>query len=146
MIISQDTKEVVKFLQDLSGGNLRKPKDLEIFLEIGAAYGQEELMNDFIFNGSSIWFLSKTLKKTNQGEEGFNKLDKELKETIIKFQSQINTFLSFADEDIIERVGKIYQQNTSGSTLNLIDLAHDLSEMKYVQNTLKSKFKNITKV
>ncbi|MCL5991149.1 MAG: hypothetical protein M1419_03490 [Bacteroidetes bacterium] len=139
MIISQDTNEVVKFLQDLSGGNLRKPNDLEVFLEIGASFGQEILMNDFIFNGASIWYLSQALKKIKQGEEGFNKLEKELKENLIKFQSQINTFNSFSDNETSTRISNVYLQNTQGSYLNLIDMAHDLSELKYVQNTMKSK-------
>ncbi|OGU15591.1 MAG: hypothetical protein A2X61_03205 [Ignavibacteria bacterium GWB2_35_12] len=139
MIISQDTKEVVKFLQDSSGGNLRKPNDLEIFLEIGATFGQENLINDFIFNGASIWYLFEALKKTKQGEEGFNKLDVELKDNLIKFQSQINTFISFSDDGTNQRIKNVYLQNTQGAYLNLLDLAHDLSELKYVQNKMKSK-------
>ena len=139
MLISQDTKEVVKFLQNLSGGNLRKSNDLEVFLEIAAIGGLDELMNDFIFNGASIWFISKALNKTKPGDDGFNKLDKELKENITKFKSQINSFLNFDDENIIERINKIYLIGTGGAYLNLIDLAHDLSELKYVQNKLKSK-------
>lgn len=142
MNISNDTKEVVAFLQDLSGGNLRKPNDLGIFMEIGASNGLGILMNEFIFNGASIWHLSQALKKTKQGEEGFSKIEKELNENIKKIHSQISTFLSFADGDILERIGKIYQQSNTGAILNIIDLAHDLSELKYVQNTIKSNKNN----
>ncbi|TAL67907.1 MAG: hypothetical protein EPN82_12545 [Bacteroidetes bacterium] len=139
MIISQDTKEVVKFLQDLTGGNLRKPNDLELFLEIGASYGLGELMNDFIFNAASIWNISQSLKKTNQNEEIINKLKSELKDIMHKFSKQINEFLSKTDDDAIEIIKNKYLLQTIGSHLNIIDLAHDLSELKIVQNTIKSK-------
>ena len=139
MEISRDTKEVVKFLLDFSDGNLRKQNDLEIFLEIGAVYGLADLINEFIFNGASLWYISQSLKKIKEGDEISNKLNKELLETKDKLSSQIIEFLQFTDEATKEIIEKKYFNQSRGSLLNLIDLAHDLSQMKSLQNTIRTK-------
>ncbi|MBI5324476.1 MAG: hypothetical protein HZB41_04270 [Ignavibacteriae bacterium] len=139
MFISQDTKEVVKYLQDFTKNNLRKPNDLEIFLELGAANELSDLTNEFIFTGSAVWNLYRVINNQNHNKEENKNSETELNENLKKIIFHINSFLKFADKDTVSRFNRIYLVESSGAFLNIIDLAHDLSELKLLQNSLKIK-------
>ena len=61
MEISADTKEILEFLDYTTANNLRKRNDIASILEIGATYGESDVMNDLILASSSLWNINQTL-------------------------------------------------------------------------------------
>ena len=70
MNISQDTEQVLSFLDETTDGNLRKRSDLGAILEIGADSGNAELINKIIFYGKYHWSLYQKIKRTEAGKPG----------------------------------------------------------------------------
>ena len=141
MDISNDTLEVIKFLNQITGDNLRKPGDLAILLETGANNGIDELVNRIIFNGTSIWNMSQRIKRAEVTKD-INFIKTELNKSTSLFREDISEFLNYADDETKARYKKTYIVDTQGALKNIIDFCHDLFELKNVQNTLKSKGKS----
>ena len=136
MNLSIDTIEILKFLDLTSGNNLRKRNDLGIILEIGATFNQPELIDEIIFKGMYFWNISTTLKKTTNPDE-LKLLQSEFDKTNLEFRYHLKELIENGDEPSKLRFEEIYLRDNNGSVNNLIDLAHDLSELKEVQITLK---------
>lgn len=139
MNISEDTKEVIKFLDRVTGNNLRKRNDLGTILEIGASSGDAAMTNQIIFNSTKIWNLYSKIRKLTPESEGIDLLKKEFDSAIEETLMMLKAVITEADEDISERFDDIYFQKTKGAVLNLIDLAHDLAELKKVQQKFKNR-------
>jgi hypothetical protein len=135
MIISDDTKRVIEYLQMISEDNLRKSKDLSIMLEVGATYSQNELIQSLIFTGKSIWNLSKTIARSIDTIPNDN-LKREFEANINEFREMITQIIDYVDEEDANRFYIIYLNNDLGATRNIIDLAHDLSIMKDIQKKM----------
>ena len=128
MIISDDTLNVVNFLQNYSNNNLRKPKDIQFILEIGAIKAIPEHIQQIIFLGKSIWNLNKSLSKSNDANAN---LQRELENSFYQFQDLLRTLLDGIDSpEVSERFLLVYLQPNSGCFRNTIDLSHDLSILK----------------
>jgi hypothetical protein len=139
MKISKDTEEVLRFLDYTSGNNLRKRNDLGIILELGASLGNDELVSKIIFNGSYLWNVFSALRKAGSESEEVQNLKNEFERIAIEITINLKELISTSEEDDIERFEKIYFADTTGSLRNLIDLAHDIAELKNLQNTMKYK-------
>jgi hypothetical protein len=139
MEISKDTSEVIKFLNEITGDSLRKPGDLAVILEIGASYGFDELINDIIFTGASIWNISRSLKKATHSSEDTKPLEKEILNSAEELKRYLTDIIIYADEETNSRFQEVYLKESGGALKNIIDLSHDLAELKNVQNILKSK-------
>ena len=137
MDISEDTQRVLNFLQDFCDGNLRKSNDIASLLEIAAINLKAKEMNDLIFTGASICLISQKIKKLKDNEEGTNQLAEELHRNINEISRLLQCFSSLAPTEIQKRIERIYLVNDYGSFLNIIDLSHDLSILKDLQNKLK---------
>lgn len=135
MIISDDTKRVIEYLQMISEDNLRKSKDLSIMLEVGATYSQNELIQSLIFTGKSIWNLSKTIARSIDTIPNDN-LKREFEANINEFREMITQIIDYVDEEDANRFYIIYLNNDLGATRNIIDLAHDLSILKDIQKKM----------
>ena len=135
MIISDDTKRVIEYLQMISENNLRKSKDLSIMLEVGATYSQNELIQSLIFTGKSIWNLSKTIARSIDTIPNDN-LKREFEVNINEFREMITQIIDYVDEEDANRFYIIYLNNDLGATRNIIDLAHDLSILKDIQKKM----------
>jgi hypothetical protein len=139
MIISPDTAEVMKFLDDITGSGLRKRNDLATILELGASTGNHELIDDILFNAKYLWNLNQTISKADAGTDGLAKLHQEYKETGLKLSDKLSHLIEQAEEQDKSRFAEIYFKPTSGAFRNLIDLSHDLAKLKEVQTTMKGK-------
>ena len=138
MQFSKDTEEVLGFLDFSTGDNLRKRNDLGNLLEIGASFDVFEIFNDLLFTGTYLWNVSQKLKRAQPREEGIETLNQELAKSTEEL-SELLKALSFYDEDLSKRFSEVYYVHSSGSVLNLIDLAHDIAELKQLQNRMKEK-------
>jgi hypothetical protein len=143
MQLSEDTLQVLSFLDYTSGNNLRKRNDLGTILEIGAATGDYETIDSIIFNGKYLWNLHILLKRENLEQDAFEKLLGEIEITVAELTKLLKKLTGSISEFDPHRFNDIYFAGDNGAFRNLIDLAHDLSRLKEVQNTLKRKQKNV---
>jgi hypothetical protein len=139
MKLSEDTIQVLEFLDYTSSNTLRKRNDLGVILEVLATNNLPDLANDIIFYGAALWNTFKTFKK-NPSNEGTSKLVIEIENLFNKMENFLMTITEFVPEDdIIERFNKVYLKGESGSRMNIIDLSYDLNELKKVQIQMKRK-------
>lgn len=128
MIISNDTLNVVDFLQNYSKNTLRKTKDIQIILEIGALKATPDHIQQIIFLGKSIWNLNKSLSNPKDDNAS---LQRELEKSFYQFQDLLRTLLDDIDApEVLNRFHTVYLQPNSGCFRNTIDLSHDLSILK----------------
>jgi len=140
MEISRDTESVVNFLDEISEGSLRKKNDLGILLEAGATFSLEENISSMIFEGSSLWNLYGTLKRASIGTENQENLNLTFRTTAMKFINLLVDIVGYIEDvSVKKRFEEIYFQSTDGTLKNMIDLAHDFSILKDIQNNLKRK-------
>jgi|YNPMSStandDraft_1061717.scaffolds.fasta_scaffold00431_9 hypothetical protein len=132
MKISEDTQNVINFLDEFSPDGLRKRNDLAVILEITAQMNDYALANKIIFTGKSVYNLNRKFKKTQGTGADLlqNQLLKSLDELVELLQKVIQ---NCNDEELKKRFEVTYFANSNGSLANLIDLAYDLSILKDVQ-------------
>lgn len=139
MEISQDTNQVLEFLDYVSGNSLRKRLDMGVLLELSASFNLAEIINDLIFEGTYFRNLNLTIKKAVSDTSAIDKFEKEIKISFEKLKSLIYSIIKHTDDiAITERFQEVYFSNTQGAFRNMYDLASDLAIFKEVQNTLKS--------
>ncbi len=143
MKLSDDTLQVLSFLDYTSGNNLRKRNDLGTILEIGALTGNYALIDRIIFNGKYLWSLHLLLKRDNADEAVFEKLLAETETTVSELIKLLKELIASEKDFDEKRFDSIYFAGDNGAFRNLIDLAHDLSQLKEVQNTLKRRKKDV---
>ncbi len=137
MDLSPDTENVLNYLDQVSGGGLRKRNDVGTLLELAAARGAHKEMNDLIFHGRHLFNLYTTLRKSSAGAEGYRVLEREFTTAIETVRSLLAQLLIEADEEQITRFNETYYSMTQGGVRNVLDLAHDLGVFKAVQNERK---------
>lgn len=136
MNISEDTLRVVDFLQDYSNNTLRKRKDIEVLLEIGAMKSDHSIVEKIIFVGKSIWNLNKTFSRSQSDNKN---LQRELENSFYEIQEYLTTMLDGIDDDeLTQRFKTVYLQRNSGCFRNAIDLSHDLSKLKELIQKMQS--------
>lgn len=131
MIISEDTNNVVQFLDDFSHDSLRKKNDLAALLELAAMSNNFKLMNNLVFLGKSVYNLSQKIRKSSEHN---NIIHNELLRCADDLITMLRDIIPDDDSDIAKRFKLTYFNNTSGCLANLFDLAHDLSALKDVQS------------
>src|SRR3989339_266344 len=108
MNISNDTEEILNFLDYASGDNLRKRNDLAVILEMGAMYGESNLVEDILFAGASVWNLYSTIKKISSSDEAQINLNIELNSSINNLRQFLNDILGTEFPDINKRFNENY--------------------------------------
>ncbi|RLD46378.1 MAG: hypothetical protein DRI94_14850 [Bacteroidetes bacterium] len=144
MTISKDTEEILQFLDYTTNDNLRKRNDLGIILELSATYGEVDVLNDIIFSATSLWKIHKTIQRAGEVNEGIEKLKTESVNQADFLKSKLNTLIGDENPDISERFDEVYFQKTAGAFYNLIDIAHDLAELKKIQLDKKNKNSSVS--
>lgn len=138
MKLSSDTKEILSFLDYVTGNGLRKRNDLGIILEVLANGNKLNLANELLFYGSALWNTFRISKRSPKDAE-LDKIKTELSnlfKTLTEILTEIRPLLS-KNEQI--RFDKVYLQPTRGCQLNILDLCCDLNELKKVQMTLRNR-------
>lgn len=141
MQLSNDTLAVVNYLDEYTGGNLRKKNDIGAVIEICATYNEPELLNRIIFTGKSLWNIASKLRKVNPSADGIELLQKEVERCSTELSGYLSEIAGAADDDLKKRFDDIYLQLTRGAVKNLIDLGHDLAKFKDLQTILRQKSK-----
>lgn len=137
MELSTDTQNVLDYLEAISEQGLRKRNDLGVLFEHSAERAVAEEMNDLLFQGTLMYNLFHTLRRAGSNSEGYANLEKEFGEATERVRDLIAKVLVEAEADHVERFEVTYYAMTQGSLRNLIDLGHDLSVAKRVQNDSK---------
>ena len=141
MKISDDTLAVVNYIDEYSGGNLRKKNDFSAILELCANYDNAETLNRLIFTGKSLWNIHSKMRKVSPNADGIELLQKEVERCCIEITGYLKEITQFADADLQKRFDDIYYPETRGSVKNLIDLAHDLAKFKELQSANRHRAK-----
>ncbi|MCS7001007.1 MAG: hypothetical protein RML15_07435 [Bacteroidota bacterium] len=135
MELSEQTRAVVAYLQEYSGGNLRKPEDLAVILELCAQRDDAELAQRIITTGAALWRVYRVLRRLRQGDEGYRQLEEEFTLQVNEFRLGIAAALEATDEEwLLERFQSVYMELTVGALRNVVDFAHDFSYLKQLQN------------
>ncbi len=137
MKISKDTKEILAFMDYSANGNIRKRDDLSLILELSATYNEVDIFNDIIFSATSLWKIYKAIKNAEQETEVMEKLKKESIIQADYLKSKLKLLIGDENISINARFEEVYYPNSSGAFYNLIDLAHDLAELKKIQMNQK---------
>ncbi len=139
MELSSDTKEILSFLDYVTGNSLRKRRDLGIILEVLASENKINLANELLFYGSALWNTFRISKRISLSNSELEKIESEIPnlfKTLAEILSEIYTFLPQNEQG---RFDKVYLQPTRGCQLNIVDLCYDLNELKKIQMALRNK-------
>ena len=135
--MSSDTENVLNYLDSIAEHGLRKRNDLGTLLELAAARGAHEEMNQLLFHGRHLYNLYTTLRKASSNAQGYQTLEREFAAAIETLRDLLAKILVDAEDEETHRFEQHYYAMTQGSMRNLIDLAHDLGLLKSVQNEQK---------
>ncbi len=132
MNLSQDTKEILQFLDHTTNNGLRKRNDIGAILELSASYNELDTFENLLFNGSALWNIHQTLKRNIDDIENTHKLRTESLTLANDIKQLLEVIIGEEYQDINDRFDKTYFVETSGSFSNLIDLSHDMAQLKNV--------------
>lgn len=138
MLLSQDTNNILDFLDYSTSNSLRKRNDIGTILELSASFNEINALEQLLFDGSSLWNIHKTLKRHSNDNDSILKLKSEYLILISHIKNQLTAIIGSEHPDITNRFNKIYLNNSAGATANIIDLSHDLAELKFVIAKLKN--------
>lgn len=133
MIISADTEQVIAVLEEHSQGGLRKKNDMAVLLEIAATHDQAEPIMQIIRTGTGMWKVYGTLRRLQPGAEGYPLLEREFATQMNTLRQLLADIMQHADDETLQRFDDVYFGMTTGVIRNLVDLAHDLSKLKALQ-------------
>lgn len=139
MKISKDTEKIIEFLDYTSRNNLRKRGDISVLLDLAATYNEFEKFNDLLHDATSLWNLHNSIKKIEVTDFSIDKMKSEVIDLTDIIKKEISLIIGKEKKEVITRFNNTYLSNTKGAFLNLIDLSHDIAELKKVTNKFKSK-------
>lgn len=133
MELSDDTQAALDYLDGAIEGGLRKRNDIGTILELGATYGVAEDFIEITRTGTATWKVYSTLRRLQQGAEGFRQLEEEFARQMNALREQLATLMQNADDETLKRFDEIYFGMTQGVIRNIVDLGHDLAKIKALQ-------------
>lgn len=139
MTFSDDTNNVLDYLEGSSTEGLRKRNDVGFMLEMAIEREAHGVVNDLAFHGAHFYSLYTMLRRNASSADGYAVLEREFHAGAEKLRELIAGLLVGAEEEQVERFNSTYYQLTQGSLRNLVDLSHDLMVLKGVQNDMKHK-------
>ena len=135
MNLSPDTEAVLSALNDAVEGGLRKRNDIGSILELGAAANNAESVNAIVRTGTALWKVYRTLRRLQPGDEGYHQMEQEFGRQLNELREHLATIVQPADDDTLQRFDDIYFGMTQGVIRNLVDLGHDLSQIRNMQRS-----------
>ena len=139
--MKQLSPDIEVFLSHIesAGISLRKKTDIGLIFDYAALHNNFDQINDLIFTGKIVWNTYSALKKRNQSDEGYDLLEKQFMESVHTLRNSIcQQSIGYTKEEQ-SRIEEIYLTMSQGTLRNIVDLAHDLSEIKNLQNSAKHK-------
>ncbi len=132
MTFSDDTINVINYLDVFSNYSLRKKQDVSVLLEVSASLNIADKFNQIIFLGKSIWNLYQTIRRSSNNGD-ISLVEKEILISFQEFQKNLEILSANFSPEIQNRFKSVYLQDTEGCFKNTIDLSHDLSIFKDIQ-------------
>ena len=139
MKFSKDTLEVLDFLENVFEQRLLKREDLGFILELGASFGEHELVTKIIFSGTSVRNLSYIIQQMKISDEGYDIIKKEFNDSFIELINLLKDLVrkhEVEENNVFEE--KYFVENVDSQIENIIDLSHDFSLIKKIQSEIKS--------
>lgn len=136
MKLSQDTEAALELLISLQG-ELRKRNDMGTILETAANGSLITALDELIMSGKNTWSCYGILKRMSANDEGYQRLEQEFMTNLNELRGGLLQFSALLPEVERERFTTVYLGMTRGTIRNLVDLAHDLSALKNIQNSRK---------
>lgn len=133
MELSEQTRAVLAYFDEYTGGNVRKPHDLATLLEAASQLGAAEEFNHLVFVGKCAWNVYGVLRKVQSNDEGYGNLEREFATAINDLRGLLLFFSSHVAGQMQQRFEETYLNTTPGTLRNVIDLAHDLARFKDMQ-------------
>lgn len=139
--MKQLSPDIEVFLSHLEseGIGLRKRSDIGLIFDYAALHNNSDQINDLIFTGKIVWNTYSALKKRNQSDEGYDLLEKQFMESVHTLRNSVCQLSIRYTQEEQSRIEEIYLTMSQGTLRNIVDLAHDLSEIKNLQNSAKYK-------
>ena len=137
MIISDDTRAVVDYLNQYCENNLRKRNDVESIFEIAANSNDDVLITHLSFHSSVVWKVFGVMKKESPGSDSFRQLESEFATSLNEMRTALLAISQAGDDELSKRFHDIYLGMGGGVMRNLTDLAHDFTRFKEMQNELR---------
>jgi len=134
MNLSPDTEAVLAHLDEITKGALRKKNDLGTILELSATKGAADAFNALLRTGTGLWKVYGTLRRIQAGAEGYLVLEREFGTLLNELRSALADTVQNSDDAVLRRFDETYFGMTQGVVRNLVDLAHDMSLVKGLQN------------
>lgn len=133
MQLSDDTLHVIAVLEESAEGGLRKANDMAVILEIAATFDEVDLTMQLTRTGTGMWKVYSTLRRLQQGAEGYGHLEREFATQMNGLREQLAQLMRHADDETLRRFDDMYFGMTQGVIRNLVDLSHDLARLKALQ-------------
>lgn len=151
MKISGKSKDILKVLNEYSGGKIKNETDLLALIELAALSGKDKLFYDIQFAAKYLNGLGKILQTnvslaankkpgSNGGpapdaDEAREKVMKEYKDNMMKFTAYLKDLLLDADAETRSVFDEKYLALNRTSLVNLTTLIYDLSWLKRYYNS-----------
>lgn len=132
--LSEDTLAALEYFDSMIEGGLRKRNDIGTILELSATFAEAEQFLDITRTGTATWKVYSTLRRLQQGDEGFRQLEEEFARQMNSLREQLATLVNRADDETLKRFDEIYFGMTQGVIRNIVDLGHDLAKIKGLQS------------
>ncbi len=139
MELSPDTEAVVAYLEAYAGNTLRKPHDVGLILEVAIQHQAAELANEIIFAGAALWRVYRLWKRLSPDSEGYRRVAETFAGSVTAVRELLARLSQDAPEEVQYRFRETYLRLAEGAVRNLIDLAHDLSWLRRLQNEMRRK-------
>jgi len=136
MKLSSDTEAALEFLTTQQG-ELRKRNDMGVILEIAATNALIDDINNMVLVGKNVYSCYGILRKMSANDEGYKRLEHEFMTNVHVLRGHIGTVSELLPELERNRFETVYLGMTQGTVRNIVDLAHDLSALKNLQNNSK---------
>jgi hypothetical protein len=133
MQLSDDTLHVIAVLEESAEGGLRKANDMAVILEVAATHDEVDLTMQLTRTGTGMWKVYSTLRRLQQGAEGYAQLEREFALQMNALREQLAQLMRHADDETLRRFDDLYFGMTQGVIRNLVDLSHDLARLKALQ-------------
>lgn len=129
---SPDVEALLSHL-DQRGGGLRKKSDIGRIFDHAAEKANADLINRLVFSGKIIWSTYGILRKTTEQTDGYANIEREFMQAVNDVRIIIHEFTSEWQIEHKNRFEETYLGMNQGTIRNIVDLAHDLAEIKHLQ-------------
>lgn len=126
-------------LEEFSGDQLKRKKDLSTLIQLGYTHGQDEIIEDLSFTSKYVQGLFRVLNRASgiNDIQNIDLIKTDLSNSIGKVKKQIEQLLTNADDPTKSYFTDNYLQLSQNCMFNLSELMSDLEWTKKYLNRIK---------